>query len=173
MYEVECKMKLSITRFLFAQSNLLLYALIGFSMPCNGQSDLNQDSHTLKENYLLQQALPAKRLQSCEQAFSKFNQQELDRFSAGGSRVLGVDLRGMVWEVKKKSSGECDLVTFSRLGVPEITKNSIGEIENVVYYYEPSSICAYSQDIRQSRPIRKLCYQPLGIVNKYAPYMSP
>jgi hypothetical protein len=127
----------------------------------------------LKDKFLIQEAVPLKKAQSCAKVFSIFSNQELDRFTSNSSRVLGVDLHGKIWEVKKNSGGVCYLENIARLGITATQKNSTGEIEQIVFYYEPDSVCSYVQGTSEFQFVRRLCYQPIGIVNKFAPYKSP
>jgi hypothetical protein len=145
--------------------NFLIVGLYPFSV--------HAEELTLKDKFFIQEAVPLKKAQACDKVFSVFKNQELDRFTSNSSRVLGLDLHGKIWEVKKKSSGTCAIENIARLGIAAPQKNSTGEIEQVVFYYEPDSVCAYSQSTSELRPVRRLCYQPIGIVNKFAPYKSP
>ena len=102
---------------------------------------------------------------------------DIDRFSNNGTRVLGVDIRGRILEVKRFDSGVCKIETFARLKEPFQDKDITGLVEEVVYYYEPVLLCAYRQPVdaryADQRRVRRVCYQPLGVVNKLAPYTSP
>jgi hypothetical protein len=131
------------------------------------------EESTLKEQFFIQEAMPLKKAQACEKVAYEFNSQQFDRFTADGSRFIGVDLRGRIWEVKKKRDGVCVIENIARIGIAVHQKSATGETEKVAFYYEPDSICAYIQSINESRRVRRLCYQPIGIVNKYAPYKSP
>ena len=136
-------------------------------------SSAHAEDSTLKEQFFIQEALPLKKDQACEKVVSNFNAQQFDKFSSNSSRLIGVDLHGKIWEVKKKPGGLCGIENIARIGVDAHQENAIGEIEKVVFYYEPDSVCAYSQSTSESRRVRRLCFQPIGIVNKYAPYKSP
>ena len=131
------------------------------------------EDSTLKEQFFVQEAAPLKKVQACDRVVSDFNNQQFDRFASNGSRLIGVDLHGRIWEVKKNPGGVCGIENIARIGVDAHQENAIGEIEKVVFYYEPDSICAYIQSTNELRRVRRLCYQPIGIVNKYAPYKSP
>jgi hypothetical protein len=131
------------------------------------------EGSTLKEQFFIQEAAPLKKAQACDKVVFDFNNQKLDRFVSNSSRLIGVDLRGRIWEVKKNPGGICGIENIARIGVDAYQKNATGETEKIVYYYEPDSICAYIQSTNELRRVRRLCYQPIGIVNKYAPYKSP
>ena len=137
------------------------------------QSALSVDGPTLKDVYFDQAGAPLRKMQECEKVISFFNAQQLDKFTSNGSRVIGIDLHGKVWEVKKNSSGMCALENIARLEVPARQKTIFGEVEEIVFYYEPRSVCSYSQDVGLYQRVRRLCYQPIGVVNKFAPYDSP
>ena len=136
-------------------------------------SSSHAEDSTLKEQFFIQEALPLNKFQACEKVVSDFNTLQFDRFSSNSSRLIGVDLHGKIWEVKKKPGGICGIENIARIGIEAHKKNATGEIEKVVFYYEPDSVCAYSQSTGELRRVRRLCYQPIGIVNKYAPYNSP
>ena len=136
-------------------------------------SSAHAEDSTLKEQFFVQEALPLKKVQACEKVVSDFNAQQFDKFSSTSSRLIGVDLHGKIWEVKKKPGGVCGIENIARIGIEAQQKNATGEIQKVVFYYEPVSICAYTQDASEFRRVRRLCYQPIGIVNKFAPYKSP
>ena len=128
---------------------------------------------TVKEQFFIQEAMPLKKAQACEKVTYEFNNQQLDRFTSNGSRFIGVDLHGKIWEVKQKRAGICVIENIARIGIAAHQKNAIGETEKAAFYFEPPSICAYIQNANELRRIRRLCYQPIGVVNKYAPYKSP
>ena len=137
------------------------------------QERLNPDEPSLVDLYLLQEDKPIKKIQACDAINSKFSRMDLDKYSYG-SRTIGIDIRGRIWEIKKNSRGICTIENTARLGVSTTVRlNGYGDDDNGVYQYEASTVCVYFQSVRESYRIKKICYEPLGLVNKFAPYTSP
>jgi len=137
------------------------------------QERLTPDEPSLVDLYLLQEAKPLKKNQACDAIYSNFSRMELDKYSYG-SRTIGIDIRGRIWEIKKNSRGICTIENTARLGVSTTVRlNSYGDDDKGVYQYEANTVCVYFQSARESLRIKKICYEPLGLVNKFAPYTSP
>jgi hypothetical protein len=147
--------------------------VIGAAQLGMAETSINPDDPTLKDLYLLQEAKPLKKIQACDEINSKFSRMDLDKYSYG-SRTIGIDISGRIWEIKKNSRGICTIENTARLGVSTIVRlNGYGDDDNGVYQYEASTVCVYFQSARESYRIKKICYEPLGLVNKFAPYTSP
>ena len=137
------------------------------------QERLTPDEPSLVDLYLLQEAKPINKIQACDAINSKFSRMDLDKYSYG-SRTIGIDIRGRIWEIKKNSRGICTIENTARLGVlTTVRLNGYGDDDNGVYQYEASTVCVYFRSARESYRIKKICYEPLGLVNKFAPYTSP
>jgi len=137
------------------------------------QERLTPNEPSLVDLYLLQEAQPLKRIQACDAINSKFSRMDLDKYSYG-SRTIGIDISGRIWEIKKNSRGICTIEKTARLGGSTTVRlNGYGDDDRGVYQYETSTVCVYFQSARESFRIKKICYEPLGLVNKFAPYTSP
>ena len=139
--------------------------------------DTSSGQPTLKDQYAIEKSTPVRNAQACQDLINRFNNQSLDRFTANGSRVLGLDLHGKIFEVKRSRNGVCTIANIAKLEVPYQDKNEADQVEEVIFYYEPVILCAYRYAVDvgagAQNKVRRLCYQPLGVVNKYAPYKSP
>ena len=147
--------------------------VIGAALPGMTETSIILDEPSLKDLYLLQEAKPLKKNQACDATSSKFSRMDLDRYSYG-SRTIGIDIRGRIWEIKKNSRGICSIVNATKLGAStSVRLNGYGDDDKGIYLYEARTVCVYFQSERESYRIKKICYEPLGLVNKYAPYTSP
>lgn len=103
----------------------------------------------------------------CLAAEQRFREFDLYR-SSNGSRILGLDLKGHVWMMTSKN-GICQLQSSHQLNRPDYSLNWAGERTWTTYHYEDNSLCRYQREPRTQK-VRRTCYQPMGIVNRYAPY---
>jgi hypothetical protein len=107
------------------------------------------------------------RLEQCTSIEKQFSEYDLYR-SATSSKTYGVDLRGRIWTIKRDPVKGCGLQTQSRLNTPEYTLDLRGRRTWGTFYYEDNKLCLYSRDPK--RKVSKRCYEPVGVVNKLAPY---
>ena len=103
----------------------------------------------------------------CLAAEQRFNELDLYR-SSDGSRILGLDLRGHVWKMTSRN-GVCELQSSHQLNKPDYSLDWAGQRTWVTYHYEDKNLCRYQRNPR-TQQVRRTCYQPIGIVNRYAPY---
>ena len=102
---------------------------------------------------------------------SKRELEALDLFAgSSGSRVIGLDVFGRVWFLKNTGQGSCELTSAFRLERPDYELNEYGDRVWRLYHYEGVQVCLYSRLASESS-VKRSCYDPLGIVSKYAPYM--
>jgi hypothetical protein len=107
------------------------------------------------------------RLEQCTSIEKQFSEYDLYR-SATSSKTYGVDLRGRIWTIKRDPVKGCGLQTQNRLNMPEYTVDFQGRRTWGTFYYEDSKLCLYSREPK--RKVAKRCYEPVGVVNKLAPY---
>lgn len=108
-----------------------------------------------------------RKVSDCLAAEQRFNQFDLYR-SSDGSRILGLDLRGHVWTMTSRN-GICELQSSHQLNKPDYSLDWAGQRTWVTYHYEDKDLCRYQRDPR-TQQVRRTCFQPIGIINRYAPY---
>lgn len=118
----------------------------------------NQTNFGYSANKKLTQCLAAERI---FQTFDLFR-------ASNGARVFGLDLRGNVWSLVARE-GSCQLHTSHQLNKPEYSLDWAGARTWVTFYYEEEKLCRYTKTPHSNR-IQRSCFEPIGIVNKYAPY---
>ena len=101
---------------------------------------------------------------------SKRKFEGLDLFAGSSGRVFGLDVFGRVWFLKNTGQGSCELTSSFRLEKPDYELSEYGDRVWKLYHYEGVQVCIYSR-LASEASVKRRCYEPLGIVNKYAPYM--
>lgn len=129
----------------------------------------SQEPEKLRSNYQERLSRLSIGRQRCLELKKEF--EGFDRFTGYGSRVLGLDVWGRVWFLKNTGRGSCELKSSFRLEKPDYELNEYGEYIWNVYHYEGIQLCLYSRLARES-VVKRICYDPVGIVSKYAPYMT-
>lgn len=121
----------------------------------------------LKDEYRQDGKQLIQRLEQCTSIQKKFSEYDLYR-SVSSSKIYGVDLRGRIWTIKRDPVKGCGLQANGRLNTPEYTFDLQDRRIWSTFYYEDSKLCLYSREPK--RKVAKRCYEPAGIVNKFAPY---
>jgi hypothetical protein len=103
----------------------------------------------------------------CLAAEQRFREFDLYK-SSDGSQILGLDLRGNVWKITSRN-GFCALRTSHQLNKPDYSFDWAGQRTWTTYHYEDKDLCRYQRDPATEK-VRRACYQPIGIVNRFAPY---
>lgn len=132
------------------------------------EPDLRMGFQQRKQEQEQQRAENAQRKSvECLAAEQRFREFDLYR-SSDGSRILGLDLRGHVWTLTNRN-GSCELQSSHQLNRPDYNLDWAGQRTWITYHYEDRDLCRYQRDPR-TQQVRRTCYQPIGIVNRYAPY---
>jgi len=108
-----------------------------------------------------------RRAAQCLAAEQRFREFDLYR-SSDGSRILGLDLKGHVWVLSSRN-GTCELQSMHQLNKPDYSLNWAGQRTWTTYHYEDNDLCRYQRE-PGAQKVRRTCFQPLGIVNRFAPY---
>jgi hypothetical protein len=103
----------------------------------------------------------------CLAAEQRFSELDLYR-SSDGSRILGLDLRGRIWMMTNRN-GICKLQSSQQLNKPDYSVDWTGQRTWITYHYENNHLCRYQRN-PGTQQVRQSCYQPIGVVNRYAPY---
>lgn len=104
----------------------------------------------------------------CEQLEQEFKQFDLFGASAGKPRY-GLDLWGRVWILERRPGRLCRFRSLSRLEQQDYELDASGGRTFRTFFYEDNQLCVYLQGPAELR-VRRLCYAPLAVVNKFAPY---
>lgn len=89
--------------------------------------------------------------------------------SAAGSARFGVDVLGKVWVIERRPGPRCALKQLTRLERQFADDDLYGDRILRTFYYESNMLCEYTRPVREAE-VKKRCYQPLGVVNKFSPY---
>ena len=106
----------------------------------------------------------------CANSTTQFNNYDQYK-SAYGDIVIGVDLRGQIWKASRPNGQTCSIKKLAKIGKPDYTLNDDGSRTWRTYYYEQGQICRYLK-YSESPRVSRLCFSPVGIVNRYAPYFT-
>ena len=151
----------------------LLFVLASCLCPLPAQA--LDESPDLREELSIQQnkraGLAAKQAQirkACGEAIQSYKEFDLYKSKMHG-KEYGIDLSGWIWELVSEPLGGCSLRKIDRLGKADYTLASDGERAWRVFYYEDNRLCRYSRSSEMVK-IQKTCFEPMGIVNRFAPY---
>lgn len=139
---------------------VVLSGLHAHGLPAQQEVDLQGDHQEASKQAV-------QRMAECARIERQFNQYDLYR-SASSSKTYGVDVRGRVWTINRNPTKGCSLQTKHRLNRPEYEIDYSGRRLWSTFYYENKQLCLYSREHDQK--IFRKCYQPVGIINRLAPY---
>jgi hypothetical protein len=139
---------------------LMSNQLQAYSAPKAQEINLKEDHQQVKQ-------AAVQRLTECAQLERQFNEFDLYR-SASSSKTYGVDVRGRVWTLKRDAAQGCSLRTHHRLNRSDYELDYLGKRIWSTFYYEDKQLCLYTRSSNE-KPARR-CYQPVGIISRFAPY---
>jgi len=105
---------------------------------------------------------------NCVKLQKDFQAYDLYGNDAGKPRY-GVDVLGKVWVIERRQGPRCALKMLSRLERQFADDDIYGDRIYRTFYYESNMLCEYTRPVIEVE-VKKRCHQPLGIVNKFAPY---
>jgi len=149
---------------------LLFWTLVSIIAQFSLETKANSSGEDLKQQH--QDAVIERQNEKTNCAKVQQDFQAYDLYGVSAGRALyGLDLWGKVWIIERRQGPKCALKKIARLGIQASGEDIYGDPIYRTFYYESKMLCEYSRFVIGS-DVRKRCYAPLGIVNKFAPYFS-